>query len=58
MRRRVTNVPIRKSEFVQVERTKTGKGSPKITLIEVIKDRSIKAITKHVVLDRIDGGKE
>ena len=54
----MTNVPIRKSEFVQVERTKTGKGSPKITLIEVIKDRSIKAITEHVVLDRIDGGKE
>ena len=58
MKRRVTNVPIRKSEFVQVEGTKMGRGSPKIILVEVLKYMSIKAITENVVLDRIDRGKK
>ena len=34
---RVTNAPIRKSEFIQVEGKKKGRGRPKITLVEVIK---------------------
>ena len=33
MQRRVTNAPIRTSEFIQVEETKKGRGRPKITLV-------------------------
>ena len=58
MQGKVTNVPIRKSEFVQVEEMKMGRGSPKIKLVEVMKDMLIKAIIENVVLDGIDGGKE
>jgi hypothetical protein len=39
---RAISVPIRKSEFIQVERTKKqtkDKGRPKITLVEVIKNK-------------------
>ena len=42
-----TNTLVRKSEFIQVKGTKKGRGRPKITLVEVIKnDMSIKEVTQ------------
>jgi len=43
----------KKSELVQVEGIKKGRGRPKLTLVEVIKrDLSIKKITKNMTLNR------
>ena len=45
---------MRKSELIQVEGTKKGRGRPKITLIEVVKkDMLIKKITKSMTPNRI-----
>ena len=50
-----TNTPVRKSEFIQVKGTKKGRGRPKITLVEVIKnDMSIKEVTQCMTLDGIE----
>ena len=52
---RVTNAPIRKSEFIQVEGKKKGRGRPKITLVEVIKnDMLIKGVIENMTLDRVE----
>ena len=52
---RVTNAPIRKSEFIQVEGKKKGRGRPKITLVEVIKKyMSITGVTESMTLDRVE----
>ena len=37
VQRRATNAHIKKSELIQVEKRKRGKGISKITLVEVIK---------------------
>ena len=52
---RVTNAPTRKSEFIQVEGKKKGRGRPKITLVEVIKnDMLIKGVIENMTLDRVE----
>ena len=46
---------IRKSELIQVEGTKKGRGRPKITLVDVVKkDMSIKEVTEAMTTDRIE----
>ena len=46
---------VRKSELIQVKEMEKGRGWPKITLVEVvIKDISIKEVTKTMTLDRIE----
>ena len=56
---RVTNAPIRKSEFIQVEGKKKGRGRPKITLVEVLKKgMSIKEVTEIMALDIIEWRKK
>ena len=42
--RKVTNIPIRNSELIYVKGTKKDRGSQKITLVEVIKNMSIKEL--------------
>ena len=54
VQRRVINAPVRKSELIQVERTKKGRGRPKITLIEVERDMLVKKATKSMTLDIIE----
>ena len=50
--RRVINALVRKSDYIQVERRKKGRGRPKITLVKVVKnDVSIKEVTLSVILD-------
>ena len=44
------NASVRKSELIQVERIKKGRGRPKITLVEVIKKG---LVTKNMTYDRI-----
>jgi hypothetical protein len=45
---------VKKSELIQVERTKKGIGRPKIILVEVVKkDISIKEVTYGLTLERI-----
>jgi len=39
VKRRVTNARVRKSELIEVEGMKKGRGKPKITLAKVIKRR-------------------
>ena len=52
---RVTNAPTRKSEFIQVEGKKKGRGRPKITLVEVIKnDMLINGVIENMTLDRVE----
>ena len=47
VQRKSINVPVRKSELIQVEVTKKGRGRPKMTLIEVVKkDTSIKEVKR------------
>ena len=47
VQRKSINVPVRKSELIQVEVTKKGRGRPKMTLIEVVKkDMSIKEVKR------------
>ena len=41
VQRKETNAPVRKSELIQVEGTKRGRGKPRITLVEVIKQRHV-----------------
>lgn len=43
VQRRAINAPIKKNEFIQVERMENGRGRPKRTLVEIIikKDMSI-----------------
>ena len=49
------NAPVWKSELIQIEEMKKGKGRPKITLVEVAKEEiSIKVVTKSMFLDRIE----
>ena len=38
----LTNAPIRKSEFIEVEEMEKGGGKPKLTFVVVKKDMSIK----------------
>jgi hypothetical protein len=55
VQRRAINAPVRKSELIQVEGTKKGRGRPKITLIEVVKnDMLIKKVTESMTSDRIE----
>ena len=55
VRRKVTNVPIRKSEFIQIEGRKKGRGIPKITLIKAIrKNMPIKGVIKNMTLDIVE----
>jgi hypothetical protein len=54
VQRRVINAPVRKSELIQVERTRKGRGRPKITLIEVERDMLVKKETKSMTLDIIE----
>ncbi len=55
VQRRKINALVRKSELIQVKRTKKGEGRPKITLIEVVKnDMLINNITESMTLDRIE----
>ena len=42
--RKVTNILIRNSELIYVKGTKKDRGSQKITLVEVIKNMSIKEL--------------
>ena len=50
--RRVINALVRKSDYIQVERRKKGRGRPKIILVKVVKnDVSIKEVTLSVILD-------
>ena len=50
--RRVINALVRKSDYIQVERRKKGRGRPKITLVKIVKnDVSIKEVTLSVILD-------
>ena len=52
---RETNAPIWKSELIQVEGTKKGRGRPKIKLVEVIKkDMLINEVTESMTLDRVE----
>ena len=52
--RRATNEPLRKSELIQVEGMKKGRGRSKIALVEVIKkDMSIWKVREIMTLDRI-----
>ena len=52
---KVTNAPVKKSEFIQVKGTKKGTKIPKITLVEVIKmSMSIKRITKNMTLNKVE----
>lgn len=37
IQRRMTDAPVRKSEVIEVERTKNGREIPKTTLVEVAK---------------------
>lgn len=37
IQRRITDAPVRKSEVIEVERTKNGREIPKTTLVEVAK---------------------
>ena len=49
------NAPVWKSELIQIEEMKKGKGRPKITLVEVAKEEiSNKVVTKSMLLDRIE----
>ena len=53
--RKATDAPVRKSEFIQVEETKKGRGRPKIILVEVIKnDMSINGVIKSMNLDKAE----
>jgi hypothetical protein len=54
VQRRVINAPVRKRELIQVERTRKGRGRPKITLIEVERDMLVKKETKSMTLDIIE----
>jgi hypothetical protein len=55
VQRRAINAQVRKSELIQVEGMKKGRGRPKIALIELVKkDMSIMKITKGMILDRIE----
>ena len=50
--RRVINAPVRKSEYIQVERRKKRRGRLKITLVKIVKnDMSIKEVTLSVIFD-------
>ena len=49
---------MRKSELIQVERTKKDRGRLKITLIVVKNDMLIKKVTKNITLDRIKWWKQ
>lgn len=51
---RETNAPLRKSELIQVEGKKKGRGRPKIKLVEGIKkDMLINELTELTSLDRV-----
>ena len=53
VQKRLTNSPVRKSELIQVEATKKGRGRPK--LVEVIKkDMAIKGVTKSMTINRVE----
>ena len=53
--RREINALIRKSELIQVERTRKSKGRPNITFVNVFKKYiSIKEVTETAILDRIE----
>ena len=55
VQRRVINAPVRKSELIQVEGMKKGRGRPKIILVQVIKkDMTIKEVTKSMTIDRVE----
>ena len=55
MWRKATNVPIRKSEFIQIEGRKNGRGIPQITLIkEIRKNMPIKGVIKNMNLDIVE----
>ena len=40
--------------LIQVEATKKDRGTSKISLLEVVKNMSMKEVTKSMVLDRIE----
>ena len=55
VQRRVTNVLIKKSKLIQVEGTKNGGVSQKITLVELVKnDMSINEVIETMISDRIE----
>ena len=54
VQRRTINVPMRKSELIQVERMEKGRGRQIIALIEVLKKMTIREITKSITSDRIE----
>lgn len=41
VQRKETNAPVRTSELIQVREQKKGRGKPKITLVEVIRQRQV-----------------
>ena len=55
VQRRVTNALVKKSKLIQVEGTKNGRVSQKITLVELVKnDMSINEVIETMISDRIE----
>ena len=55
VQRRAVNTPVYKSELIQVEGAKKGRGRPKITLIVVEKkDMSFKEVIESMISGRIE----
>ena len=55
VQRRVIIALVKKSELIQVEVMKKGRGRPKIILVQVIKkDMTIKEVTKSMTIDRVE----
>ena len=51
----VNNVLVKKSELIKLKQWKKGRGRPKITLVEVVKnDMLIKEVTESIALDEIE----
>ncbi len=53
---RAINIPMTKSELIQVERMKKGSRRPKIIVVVVVvkKDMSIKELAESMILDKIE----
>ena len=45
---------MRKSGLIQVKGTKKGRGIPKITLVAVVNDKSIKEVIHSMTLNKIE----
>ena len=57
VQRREINALMNKSELSQVKGPKKGRERPKLTLVVVKKDISIKKVTKSMISDRIEWSK-